>query len=90
MQKFTKDLIIFVLVMVIFFSYSSIDGKASSMIVKINGLDVSSSAEAVIIGGRTYIPVRAFTELLGYQVGWDNKLREATVTDNKNIFTRRT
>ncbi|MGD9676742.1 MAG: cell wall hydrolase [Vulcanibacillus sp.] len=86
MKSYIKNLGIFILVFIILFSFTSIDAKASSLIVKLNGTDVSDIAEAVLVDGRTYIPVRAFTELLGYQVSWDSKLKEATVTDYINTF----
>ncbi len=80
MKKYIKCLTV-IIVFVFLISSFSIDGRASSINIKVNGQDFAQSGEAVIIDGRTYIPVRAFTELLGYYVSWNGKAREAIITD---------
>lgn len=50
---------------------------ANSVNVTIDGEYVD--AEGVIVDGRTLVPVRAVTELLGATVGWDGSIREVTV-----------
>lgn len=82
MRRYFKSLIVFMIFVFLLLSFS-IDGRAASINIKVNGEDFAQSGEAVIIDNRTYIPVRAFTELLGYYVSWDGKAREAIVTDGK-------
>lgn len=40
------------------------------------------STSAVIIDGRTYVPVRAISEAFGVNVGWDDATKTVTLTDN--------
>ncbi len=43
------------------------------------------NAEAVIIDGSTYLPVRALSEALGKNVEWNNEKREVYVTDKVSL-----
>jgi hypothetical protein len=38
----------------------------------VNGTTVSTDAEAIVLSGRTYLPLRAVMEAYGYTVSWDN------------------
>ena len=50
---------------------------ANNVNVSLNGEYVD--AEGIIIEGRTLVPIRAITELLGGEVDWDGYLRQVTV-----------
>jgi len=57
---------------------------ASNVNVSLNGEYVD--AEGIIIEGRTLVPIRAITELLGGEVDWNGNLRQVTVIkENTNI-----
>lgn len=45
-----------------------------------NGTEIPNDAAAVIVNGRTYLPIRAVLEALDAKVGWDNSVRAVMVT----------
>lgn len=53
----------------------TIDSKA----VTVNGEKRLLEAPAMIISGRTMVPVRFVSEVLGYTVGWDGETRTVTI-----------
>ncbi|ASA25432.1 N-acetylmuramoyl-L-alanine amidase [Paenibacillus donghaensis] len=52
--------------------------KATKAKVTVNGQKLK--ADALLIDGTTYIPLRAVTEALGAEIGWDNITKTASVT----------
>jgi hypothetical protein len=48
--------------------------------VVLDGQDIQSDVPAVILGGRTLLPVRALAEALGLQVSWDPDTRTASLS----------
>lgn len=51
--------------------------------VEVNGKAIA--AEAVIVEGRTLVPVRGVFEELGYTVGYDNTTKTATLTKGNSV-----
>ena len=47
----------------------------------INGQNEELSEQAVVINGKTYLPVRAFGEVVGKRVGWDEKTRTVIIDE---------
>ena len=45
-----------------------------------DGGTVAMDTAAVIVGGRTYAPIRYLAEYFGYQVGWDGKTKTVLLT----------
>jgi len=56
---------------------------ASEVTIFVDGEEFSGSDQARIISGRTYIPIRSYTELLGFYVDWNEQTREVTITDGE-------
>ncbi|MCF0123503.1 MAG: MBL fold metallo-hydrolase [Ruminiclostridium sp.] len=48
--------------------------------ILVNGQKVTIDTSALIVNGRTYLPIRAVFEAFGAQVGWNNSTRCASVT----------
>lgn len=55
--------------------------------VSVNGVKKSIEAPAQIVGGKTYLPIRAVLEAFGANVTWDNKNRSVIVKDNTDMKT---
>ena len=56
----------------------AIDGKLLTMIV--NQTIIGFDAAPVILGGRTYVPIRFIAEAIGADVGWDPVTQQITIT----------
>jgi len=54
-------------------------------IAKVNGEEVELEVKPMIVNGRTYVPLRAVSELTGKQVFWDDRGFIA-VSDTENLF----
>ena len=54
-----------------------------------NGMEFTLSNAPAIIGGRTYMPLRAMTEILSAQVSWDNETRTAAIITEDANKTRK-
>jgi len=59
---------------------------ATQLTLIVNGEKVTS-AEAKLIDGTTYVPLRVISELLGATVGWDGETSTVTVTGNDHKST---
>ncbi len=62
-----------------------IDSKTGSK----NGTDFTMDTPAKIVNDRTLIPIRAVSEAIDYNVGWDNKTRTVTIDEKKNEPTEK-
>lgn len=60
-----------------------IDSKTGSK----NGTDFTMDTPAKIVNDRTLIPIRAVSEAIDYNVGWDDKTRTVTIDEKKNDTT---
>jgi hypothetical protein len=49
--------------------------------IVVNGVSVETDAAAVVVDGRTYLPLRAVLEAYGYAVEWDAFSRTVYATD---------
>ncbi len=54
--------------------------------IEANGRIVYSGNENMIIDGRTYIPIRSVSKILGASVDWDNETKTAIVTRGTERF----
>lgn len=58
--------------------------NAFAVTVNVNSQPIDT--EAVIVDGRTLVPVRGVFEALGYNVEWDNETKTATISnDTHNV-----
>ena len=57
----------------------SITAEVGSTKVKINGYEESISTPPMVFGGRVMLPVRAFAEILGVNIWWDNDTRTVMI-----------
>jgi len=57
--------------------------------IKRNGEVIIIDAQAIIIQGRTYIPVRAVLEAFGAQVVWEQATRDVKITTEKGLSLTR-
>lgn len=73
--------VIFVLLLTVANTY------AAGISVALNGENIEfSSQQPFITGNRVFIPLREVFEKLGYDIGWDNETKTATlVSDNKTM-----
>ncbi len=51
--------------------------------VSVDGERRTVSAPPVMLGGRVMLPVRAFAEIFGFNVGWDNRRRAVTIDSQR-------
>lgn len=77
-NRLRSSFLILVLMVTLIFSFGTNTNAASKINIKVDGVDFSYN-EAVINDGRTYIPVREFSELLGSYVEWDSKTEQVLV-----------
>ncbi|MDY3118051.1 MAG: N-acetylmuramoyl-L-alanine amidase [Peptoniphilus sp.] len=48
--------------------------------VRVNGFDLYSEYQPYVDNGRTFVPIRELTELMGANVKWDQKTRSVSIT----------
>ena len=53
--------------------------KIGSKIAVVNGREVEMDVAPLILENRTFVPVRFVSEVLGFQVNWNEKDREVTI-----------
>ena len=77
---------VFLLVLLLALSSGSVLFAADDDItVEIDGQRVNfSDQQAVVVGGRTLVPVRGVFETLGYSVNWEQSTRTATLSNGVN------
>ena len=92
MRKYIKHLILLTLILVGLFNIQNIsygDGvKPYDLHLTIDGKKVNFTDELghpmlIKETQRTIVPVRIISENMGYKVGWDQKTKTATISDNK-------
>lgn len=79
MKILKKQLVITIIFVMTFFAVGINVTATSSTNIVVNGEEFHANEEVVILNGRTYIPVRDFTELLGAYVQWDSESREVYI-----------
>ncbi len=63
----------------------NIDVEAALNTVTINVNGKKIDADNIIINGRTYVPLRAISELLSKEVSWNEETRTADISDNFGV-----
>jgi len=60
--------------------------------IVVGGVELETKNKPVMINGRTYLPIREYSEQLGAKVSWDSKTKSAVIThgDKKARFTSET
>ncbi len=85
-KRFLVFVLVLLLITTIVFANSEVKGVFSDVIIKLNGETLvlkdanNQTLQPVIINGSTYLPVRAISENLGLDVGWDGKTRTVSLT----------
>lgn len=77
-----KLLSIFVFVLVLTFAFSAF-ADYQTVDVYVNGELLVSDSPAVLVGSRTMVPLRAISEKLGCDVGWDDATQTAEIKNEK-------
>ena len=67
-------------------SYHLVD----NMLVFYNNKKINIEQPAAIADGRTLLPMRVFFDGIGYEVGWNEQTKVATVYKEKMVITIRT
>ncbi len=62
---------------------TTVTAALGSVGVNVNGERRSVSSPPVMLGGRVMLPVRAFAEIFGFNVGWNNSLRTVTINSQR-------
>ena len=57
-------------------------------VLYVNGVRVTNDTESVINGGRTYLPIKAVLEAVGFSVSWDNANRSVLASVNNSFVAR--
>lgn len=55
--------------------------------IKVNGEKITSDSSPMILEGRTFVPIRAVAEKLGYTVGWDSETEVITINSSDGSTT---
>lgn len=88
-----KKLLSIVLTLALMLSFVPAVQASDDIPVYLDGVQIEKSG--MIVSDRTYLPVRALTEALGYEVDWDNDTRSVIIgtkpettekTDTVNIY----
>ncbi len=87
MTKKLRRLALILLVLLIGLSLVPTVVMASEIKIFVDGEEYVDSDQARIINGRTYIPIRNYSELLGFDVEWDEESRSVTITDGELATT---
>lgn len=60
--------------------------NADEISVLVNGEKIETQTPAVIVDGRTLVPLRAVSESLGCDVAWDGDTKGITLTDGDSLY----
>ncbi len=74
-----KKLLLLV-VMIVVISSSIAIAKGNQINLVIDGKDIVTDVNPVIVNDRTLVPVRVISESLGAKVDWNDKLKEVTLS----------
>lgn len=89
MKKVLKSLIIGILVTALLLSITFARGTKETIEVMFNAVNLTVNrqkvdADTIVYNGTTYVPLRAAAEMLGKEVGWDQKTQTASINDKIN------
>lgn len=70
-------------IQVVFRNSSRIEQNVTDQLVDVNG----EVKEAFIVDGTTYVPLRAISEILGYDVGWDGETNTVSISGYNHYYT---
>lgn len=77
-----KKSILIVLVLLSMFVMAPFAQASGDVTVFINGLNLDMDVPPKIINGRTMVPIRAISENMGANVGWNGEMRLVTIRSN--------
>lgn len=78
MKKFIAGVLVGVLLVSTAFAASYV-AESATFKVFVNGKEFTSNPSALVVEGRTYLPLRAIGEALGVPVNWNAELNQAEV-----------
>lgn len=85
-----KSFIIMCLILIIFsfnvFAVDTYEGYNLPIDIEINGDFIKCSEKPILIGGTTYIPIRAFSDAVGGVIQWDSVQRASTMVKDGHSF----
>lgn len=68
------------------FAADSYEGYQIPVDIEVNGYFIKCTEKPIIIGGTTYIPLRAFSDAVGGSIFWDESQRFATMEKGGHSF----
>ena len=93
MKKYFKGFIIGVVISTLLISTAlgtsvkkTIEVVYNSVNITVNGKKVN--ADNILYNGTTYVPLRAVSEALGKEVGWDQNTKTASINDKDTIINK--
>ncbi len=69
------------------FAADTYEGYTIPVDIEINGSFIKCTEKPIIIGGTTYIPLRAFSDAVGGEISWNNGEKAATLKKDGHTFT---
>lgn len=93
MKKFIAGIIVGALISSSIAYAATYVANVASFKVLVNGKEFTSDPPALVVEGRTYLPLRAIGDALGVPVSWNEELRQAEVGNSaplaeKNQYSR--
>ena len=83
MKKFISGIITGALLTSSIALAASYVAEPASFKVLVNGKEFTSDPPALVVEGRTYLPLRAMGDALGVPVVWNDELKQAEVGESK-------
>jgi len=81
-----KTSLLTALIMTASMMFSAPAANANEISVLVNGEKIETQTPAVIVDGRTLIPLRAVSEALGCDIAWNGDTRGITLTDGDSLY----
>nr|DAF01570.1 MAG TPA: copper amine oxidase [Caudoviricetes sp.] len=85
MKKFVSGVLIGVVLSSTFAFAAQYVAKSANFKVLVNGEEFTSDPPALVVEGRTYLPLRAIGEALSIPVNWNEDLKQAEVGNLINV-----
>ncbi len=79
MKKFIAGILVGVLISSSIAYAATYVANVANFKVMVNGKEFTSDPPALVVEGRTYLPLRAMGDALGVPVSWNEELRQAVV-----------
>ena len=85
MKKFIAGLLSGIVLCGVVGAATLYEAQPATFKVMVNGKEFTSDPPALVVEGRTYLPLRAMGEALGVPINWTEELRQAEVGTTANL-----